>query len=128
MSPNITGVRGNEEGQVTNQSHAFGVSVFLQLIGLPREQELGKANLLDLRCQLIPRIREGLRPPLNQLRWPLQIVRIVILDFQRLKERVVFQPSLPAENGSRHKQTADLCAPQLRILPTPFRLVAVWTR
>jgi hypothetical protein len=50
VCPNIAGIRGDEERQVTNQSHAFGVSVFLQLISLSGDQELRKANLIDLTC------------------------------------------------------------------------------
>src|ERR1700733_3661087 len=83
VSPNVTGIRGDEKGQITDQAHALGVSVFFELIGLAEQEELRKANLIDFTCQLAPRLGEAAPAALNQIRWPFEIISILILGFQR---------------------------------------------
>src|ERR1700724_3634143 len=68
------------------------MGMLLELIGLAEQQELRKANLINLSCQLSPRIGESARASLNQLCWPLQIMSSLILFFQCPEQNVVFQP------------------------------------
>src|SRR5262249_56926532 len=52
IRPDITRVRRDKEGQISDQANAAGVGVQLELIGLTEEQELRKADLIDLIRQL----------------------------------------------------------------------------
>src|SRR5580658_5944331 len=50
VRPNITGIRGNKEGQIADQAHAPGMGMLLELMGLAEQQELGEANLINFTC------------------------------------------------------------------------------
>jgi len=55
VRPDVARIRRNKKGQVTDQSHAFCMRVFLELIALAEQQKLRKADSIDLIGQLSPR-------------------------------------------------------------------------
>ena len=85
MSPDITGIRGNEERQIANQRHTFRMGMLLELIGLAEQQELREPNLIDFGRQLLARMRQTRRDASDQLYGPLEIIeqRKAIRDFCR---------------------------------------------
>jgi hypothetical protein len=59
------------------------MGVLLELVGLTEQQELCKANLIDLTCQLSPRLGQGIGAAPYQLGWSLWVIGAAILGFQR---------------------------------------------
>src|SRR3984957_18362076 len=70
VRPNVTGIRGNKEGEIPDQAHALGMGMLPELIGLAEHHKLREANLINLTCQLSTRLGESTRAALNQLCWP----------------------------------------------------------
>ncbi len=66
--------------------------MFLKPFPLAKQQELSKANLIDLARQIAPGLGQSFWHTLDQLRRPLEVVGAVIFGFQYSKERVIFQP------------------------------------
>ena len=66
--------------------------VLLETFRLPREQELSKANELDLVRQLAPRLSQRSRGAPDQLDGPLEIAGAVVPVLQRAEQGVVVQP------------------------------------
>src|SRR5262245_16588822 len=54
VGPNVARVRRNEKGQVTNQAHALSYGVSFKALALAEQQELSKANLINVACQIAP--------------------------------------------------------------------------
>ena len=66
--------------------------MFLEPFALAEQQELSKANLIDLVRQIAPSLGQSRRHALHKLRRPLEVVGAVIFGFQYSKQCVVFQP------------------------------------
>jgi hypothetical protein len=66
--------------------------VFLKPFSLGETIELSKTNLIDLIREITPGLGQSFRHTLDQLRRPLEIVSAIVPDFERSKERVIFQP------------------------------------
>lgn len=73
--------------------------MLLQARRLSKEQELGKADLIDLVRQFSSGLRQRARSATGQLGRPLKIVGPAVPLLQRAKQRVVLQPAgmVPAE-------------------------------
>ncbi len=67
--------------------------VLLEPLRLAEQQELGKANQLDLVRQLSPSPGQGGGSALDQLCRPLEVVRVVVPGLQRAEQSVVLQPA-----------------------------------
>ena len=66
--------------------------VLLEALRLAKQQELSKANELDLIRQLAPRLgQRGRRAP-DQLGRPLEVAGAVVPGLQRAEQGVVVQP------------------------------------
>ncbi len=59
---------------------------------MARQQELREANSIDLACELPPRLPQGRRGALDQIRRPLEIVCTVVPELQCSEQSIVFQP------------------------------------
>ena len=92
VGPDVARVGRNEERQIADQLHALVMRVLFETLRLPREQELSKANELDLVRQLAPRLIQRSRGAPDQLDGPLEIVGAFVLVFQRAEQGVVVQP------------------------------------
>jgi hypothetical protein len=68
------------------------MGVVLQFVGLPKQQELRKTNLVDLDCQLTSRLGERILVAPDQLSRPLKVMDAMILVLQGPEQRIVFQP------------------------------------
>src|SRR4029453_8181593 len=66
--------------------------MFLKPFPLTEQQELSKANLIDLARQLAPSLGQSCRHAFDKLRRPLEVVGAVVSGFQYSKQCVIFQP------------------------------------
>ena len=59
VGPHVARIRGNEKRQVSNQPDTPDVRILLELIRLAEQQELGKANLVNLARQFSSDLSQG---------------------------------------------------------------------
>ena len=67
--------------------------MLLQARGLAKEEELGKADLIDLARQLLSDLGQRARSATDQLGRPREVVCPAVLLFQCAKQRVVLEPA-----------------------------------
>src|SRR5262249_51142680 len=92
VGPNVTRVRRNEKGEVTDQLDACGAGIFPEAFALAEQQELRESNLLDRFRELAPRSGRGCRLTAEKFRGPIEVVSTAVSDFQRSEQSVVVQP------------------------------------
>ena len=68
VGPDVAGVGRNKEGQIADQPHTPCAGILFQTSGLPEQQELRQANLIDLIRQDSPRLARGQRVPVAPIR------------------------------------------------------------
>ena len=93
VGPYVTGVRGNEKGQIADQTHAFGAGILLQSLALSEQQELSEANLINLTCQISPGLVQSSAVPPDQLGRPLKVTGPAVHHPQRSEQGIIFQPA-----------------------------------
>src|SRR5215813_15297698 len=72
VGPDVTRVRRNEKRQITNQAHALSVGITFDPFALAVQQELSKADFIDVARQIMPRAGQGCRHTLDQLNRPFK--------------------------------------------------------
>src|SRR5258708_31295012 len=92
MGPHVARVRGDEEGQVADQAHAFRARVGLQARALAEQQELAEANRLDLPRQISSRRVERGWLAADELFRPLEIRGATVSLLERAEQGVVVHP------------------------------------
>src|SRR5262245_16062542 len=86
MSPHIARVGSHEEGQVADQPDAPGTGMSFESFPLTEQQELGEANLIDPTRQVSAGASQGGRLTFHDLRRPLEVVGVVVLDLESAEE------------------------------------------
>src|SRR5262245_7048917 len=69
VGPHVARVGRDEEGEVTDQAHALGMGMLLETFPLTDQQELCKADSIDLARQISPRLSQGCGFALDQICW-----------------------------------------------------------
>src|SRR2546422_7785466 len=54
VGPNVARVRRNEKGQIANQAHALSSGISTKPVTLAKQEELSKADLIDVTRQITP--------------------------------------------------------------------------
>src|SRR5262249_14298029 len=88
VGPHVARIRRDEEGQVTDQAHAFGEGMGLQAGSLTEQQELSKSNLVRVARQISPRPVERGRRSADEILWPLEITGAVVSGLESAEQRV----------------------------------------
>src|SRR4029077_6802223 len=92
VGSNVTRVRRNEKGEVTDQADAGGAGIFPQAFALAEQQELRESNLLDQFRQVAPRSGQRRRFTADKFRRPIEVVSTAVPGFERSEQSVVVQP------------------------------------
>ena len=83
IGPNVARLARYKKRQVADQPHVPGTCIFLQAITLVEQQELPQPNAIDLTRQLVCRLRQCGRLPLDQIGRPIDERRVAVFRFQR---------------------------------------------
>jgi hypothetical protein len=78
IGQHIARIAGDEKGQITDQAQAFAAGIIFDAFRLAEQQELRKADLVDLARQLLAGARQsrGITP--DQLGRPSEVISVVM--------------------------------------------------
>src|SRR6266404_5503731 len=92
IGPHVARVRGDEKGQIADQTHASSAGVFLQARALAEQEELAEADLVDSSREIPACPIERGRVPPDELRRPIEIRRASVPLLERAEQGVIVQP------------------------------------
>src|SRR5258708_37357424 len=92
VGPHVARVRRNEKGEVTDEVHAPGASMFPKAFALAGKQELGEAKLVDRFRQIMPRSGQGRRFTADPFYRPFQGGNPAPPGFQYSKQSEIVPP------------------------------------